>query len=370
MTRPSRRRRAVAGRWLAWAGLAAGCQEYTIELELRDVGTPSAPADLSTPVRTDVVVQAPESKVDILWVIDNSGSMSEEQDAISSNLDAFLQFFVGSNVDFHMGVVTTDTLDAFQNGILREVAGYRFLTNDVPLALDVGRMMIKVGTAGSADEAGIDAAWRAITQPSREHIEGNKGFIREDAALHLIVISDEEDQSSSDPFEFARMLWSMKNSVDIPVTFSSIVGPLPNGCDSPTGNAAPGSRYIEVSRQVGGVIEPICVRDWTSVLEELGLLAAGLRTEFFLAEVPVPGSLEVWVTQRGARRDGLDLASIAEGEDLTAACDRAGKFDCFGYTFDERRNAIQLVDWLPPAGARVHVRYGLLSAAEAGLDSL
>jgi hypothetical protein len=31
---------------------------------------------------------------------------------------------------------------------------------------------------------------------------------------------------------------------------------------------------------------------------------------------------------------------------------------------DERRNAVQLTDWLPPAGARVHTEYALLAEDE------
>ena len=349
-------------RALVLASLCA-CQEYTIALDLSPLGTPSEPADLTTPVKTDVTIQKPEGKVDILWVIDNSGSMSEEQDAIATNMDSFLQFFVGANVDFHMGVITTDTDDAFQNGILQDVAGYRFLTRDVPVALEVGRMMVQVGVSGSGDERGLDAATRAITQPSQEHVDGNKGFYREDAALHMIVISDEEDQSETDPFEFGSMLFNMKSSPAIPVTFSSIVGPRPSGCDGPSGTAAAGLRYIEVSQQIGGMIEPICVRDWTTVLEGLGLMAAGLKDEFFLSELPVPGTLRVWATQNGARRDGVDVDALA-GSDLVDACVSQGKADCFGYRYDERRNAVQLTDWLPPSGARVHTEYALLAEDE------
>jgi hypothetical protein len=99
----------------------------------------------------------------------------------------------------------------------------------------------------------------------------------------------------------------MKSSPGIPVTFSSIVGPRPTGCDGPSGTAAAGLRYIEVSQQIGGIIEPICVRDWTTVLEGLGLMAAGLKEEFFLSELPVPSTLRVWATQNGARPPARQL---------------------------------------------------------------
>lgn len=342
----------------------AGCQEYTFDILDPSLLTPSGPADLATPTREDVIVQAPEAAVDILWVIDNSGSMSEEQDAIARNLDAFMQFFVGSSINFHLGVITTDTENGLENGILRSVAGYRFLTRDTPLLEETAKVLLRVGTGGSMDEKGIDATMRALTMPSDQHWEGNKGFLREDAALHIIVISDEEDSSDTESVELASYLWNIKPSIDTPVSFSSIVGPSPGGCSSPNGTASPGAHYIRVSREVGGMIESICVRDWTPVLEGLGLLAAGLRKEFFLAEVPVPGTLTAWVDDRDGRHDGVDQASLAEGEDTAAACEARGLAQCFGYTYDDHRNAIQLTDWLPPPDAQVHVHYRLLSGLE------
>ena len=344
--------------------LLAGCQEYTFEILDPSGLTPSGPADLSTPAREDVIVQRPEAMVDILWIIDNSGSMSEEQDAIARNLDAFMQFFDGASINFHLGVITTDTDNSFENGILREVAGYRFLTRDTPLLLDTARVLLRVGTGGSMDERGLDALMRALTFPSQQHIDGNKGFLRDDAALHIIVISDEEDSSEIESTEVVSYLWGLKASSDIPVTFSSIVGPSPGGCSSPNGSASPGARYIRVSKDVGGMIASICVRDWSPVLEGLGLLAAGLRKEFFLAEVPVPGTVTAWAEDREGRHDGVELASLAEGEDPAGVCDARGLERCFGFVFDPQRNSVQLTDWLPPPDATIHVHYDLLSGLE------
>ena len=50
----------------------------------------------------------PIKYLDILWVIDNSCSMTEEQQALSQNFASFVQYFVGSGLDYHIGVVSTD----------------------------------------------------------------------------------------------------------------------------------------------------------------------------------------------------------------------------------------------------------------------
>lgn len=48
-----------------------------------------------------------KAKMDILWVIDNSGSMCEEQEALRSNFRDFLDTLDEVPIDFNMGVTTT-----------------------------------------------------------------------------------------------------------------------------------------------------------------------------------------------------------------------------------------------------------------------
>src|SRR4051794_29697921 len=95
--------------------------------------------------QTDEFCQRPASKVDILWVVDNSGSMASEQNKIADRFTEFFQQLGSSLVDYHIGVVTTSitpgqTEDA--NGILRKYDGpevqgcngCRGLTKDTPCA--------------------------------------------------------------------------------------------------------------------------------------------------------------------------------------------------------------------------------------------
>lgn len=51
------------------------------------------------------------SGVDILWVIDNSGSMKNEQESLAANFEAFIENFMANGkakFPFKMGVITTD----------------------------------------------------------------------------------------------------------------------------------------------------------------------------------------------------------------------------------------------------------------------
>jgi hypothetical protein len=50
------------------------------------------------------------SKTDILFLVDNSGSMSQEQDNLAENFAAFIEEILKGQNDFHIGIVTTEVL--------------------------------------------------------------------------------------------------------------------------------------------------------------------------------------------------------------------------------------------------------------------
>lgn len=338
---------------LGSVGLAA-CQEYTIYDPL-DFTASSNPPALSTPQVTDVIRQGVSPLVDVLWVLDNSGSMAEEQTKLSENLFAFHDFLRGSGLDWHVGITTTD-VDAGLGGALEAVAGYGYLYEDVPHNDELFQMAVRVGVQGSADERGLAATWLSLTQPDPGLVAANRGFYREDAALHIVVVSDEEDQSEDwvSTWELIGYLRNLKADPEIPVTFSSIVGPEPSGCRNRETDAVAGSRYLDVTRGVGGIEASICEEDWVPILQELGLQASGQRQEFFLSKVPDLESLDVHVVSPHKRWYGVPVATIDE---VDAACEAAGKDLCVGYEYDPYRNSVVLVGLVPGKNAEVRIRY-------------
>src|SRR5262245_44515121 len=77
---------------LLLAALAAGC------------GSEGSFYDRS---ETDVFAQAPNNEVDILWVVDDSYSMAEEQATLAAGFASFGDELEISGTDFHIGVITT-----------------------------------------------------------------------------------------------------------------------------------------------------------------------------------------------------------------------------------------------------------------------
>jgi hypothetical protein len=81
----------------ALVGLVTACNTHPVEIAL---------ATDRVSVNKDKSVDA-AAEVDILWVIDNSGSMCDAQESLRSNFDAFIDEIANRNIDFHIGVTTT-----------------------------------------------------------------------------------------------------------------------------------------------------------------------------------------------------------------------------------------------------------------------
>jgi hypothetical protein len=352
----------------------AACNEGSIFPDVPDAG-PGDEGNLSTPTKTDRIVQVTKPEVDILWVVDNSCSMIEEQTALGKNFPEFIQYFLDSNLDWHIGLVSTDTENPDENGKLIGAGGYKYLDNATPRPEDVFQQMSALGINGSATERGLLAAYRALTQPTDKIKQHNAGFYRDDAALHVIVISDEEDQSAPEVRrnEFVTFLQGLKADEDVPVSLSAIVGPLPGGCHGAGGDAVPGSIYIGVARATGGLTESICDDDWVPLLRDLGLHAAGLRREYFLTEVPVPQTIEVWVEDGDTQYHGVDEAKITPTHTLIEECEAEGYYggSCFTFAYDVTRNSITIDQaHVPTELAEVFIHYELLSGLQPERDDV
>jgi len=137
------------------------------------------------------------SPVDVLFVVDDSCSMIEEQAALNIGFPGFLDLLKVIGDQYHIGVVSTDMDDPAKSGRLRTYEETtKFITVDTPDAFDAfDDMLSGLGTKGSAFERGVYATSAALDY----HRDGyNAGFYREEAALMIVALSDEPDQSQGD----------------------------------------------------------------------------------------------------------------------------------------------------------------------------
>jgi hypothetical protein len=177
---------------------------------------PHPEAEQATELQASVSTQ-----IDILFVIDNSSSMKNEQELLGSSFPRFMEVLEGlpnGLPSVHIGVVSSDVgmggfehnrcKDAGDDGRLQNLARVDGCTppdglfiSDVPRA-DGGRdrnytgtladtfsCIAQLGTLGCGFEQHLESMRRALTNPA------NEGFLRRDAYLAVYIIADEDDCS-------------------------------------------------------------------------------------------------------------------------------------------------------------------------------
>ena len=105
--------------------------------------------------------QAPHEKVDLLFVIDDTGSMAEEQAALSDSFVALVEAVDGLGLAYHFGVVTTAS-SGDEAGVLQGDPWIVTAASDDPVG-DLAQA-VEVGTSG-VEEAGLAAMITALSEP-------------------------------------------------------------------------------------------------------------------------------------------------------------------------------------------------------------
>ncbi|MFH1811635.1 MAG: choice-of-anchor D domain-containing protein [Pseudomonadota bacterium] len=243
---------------------------------------------------TETFTVAGISKVDVLFVIDNSGSMLDNQDNLAANFDYFIRSadILGPSINYQIGVVTTDVADPQQSG--RLVSTPRLMNRSTPDLTARFGDSVRVGATGSGWEQGLEAALLALSPPLIDDPIYNDGLLRSDAALALVVVSDEDDGSPQPVDAYVGFLLGLKAAQALPVLFNAVTGGVA-GCSEGEVWADPAPRYDDAVRQTGGRWMNLCASDWGSELESLGASIFLSRGRFHLQGQPEAGSLSVRV---------------------------------------------------------------------------
>ncbi len=145
--------------------------------------------------------------VDILWVIDNSGSMQSSQTNLANNFNSFIQDFVTLKYDFRMSTTTSDTWFEQYNsnqlyssrwrtgnrtGSTPTNSGVFVMDKNTPSLNSVFTTNATVGINGNGDERAFASLQRSLSNSA------NADFRRSSAFLAVVIVSDEEDFSRTD----------------------------------------------------------------------------------------------------------------------------------------------------------------------------
>jgi hypothetical protein len=170
---------------------------------------PSLPPDYMPPMC---------KKVDILFVIDDSGSMADNQASLIRSFPGFVDGMrrkLAGAQDYHIGVVTSDDYYFNQSGcgkigsLITKTGGpkssnlncgpfpgptpRRYLTNEDTDLKQRFACIAQVGAGGADDERMARGLLNAISPSTHQKGGCNEGFIRPDSLLVIVLITDEDD---------------------------------------------------------------------------------------------------------------------------------------------------------------------------------
>ncbi len=259
------------------------------------------------------------AQIDILWVIDNSGSMATSQQNLANNFPSFIQKFLEKNYDFKMAITGTDAwtsnaLAKFRDGNGSTTSTGIFVLDALtPLLQSVFVTNALLGVNGTGDERMFQSMEASLDSPL------NAGFLRPGSFLSVITITDEDDFSNSTVNHLENqysspLLYSIQHYVDY---MASVTGSTPaqkrfnfnsiaindTNCLNQLFNGAQkiGQRVGALADATGGIKANLCGQ----FANELTLISdriIQLSTQFYLNRLPIPSTIEVIV-------DGVIMAA-------------------------------------------------------------
>ena len=250
--------------------------------------------------------------------------MGDEQNDLAYNFDVFINQFLEQDVDFKMGITTTDSRNKYLGKDYKNSS--HFLTAEDAkknrnLFLTRFKSMIQVGTRGSGTETGLKSMEAYLRA---NHIYDGKEFLREDAYLAVVIVSDEEEQSKMSAEHYTRYLKSLKKNESWARVYS-VVTTKPQARWETTGD-----KYISVSEQTNGLVSDIHT-DFHDVLQNMGNTIVELTKSFALAQTPY---------------NVADLTVSVDGTDVSE------------WKYDATLNAIIFNDgFAPEAGSEIKVSF-------------
>jgi hypothetical protein len=321
-------------------------------------GTGLATASDSDTVECDPFTIVGQGVADIIWVVDESGSMNDNRADVANNAKDFFARALASGLDFRMavtGVVAPDMFGGAGPAVGRFCSNtYSFdaageLVNSEDQKDEGGEDRFLLPTEQTAFEScirnppgyeggseyGIVNSYEAVTRHlPRKANDPTK--IRPDATLVVIVATDEIPQSlmAADPF---GMIFYMTQCLLPPATKTHLIdvaykkdldlytgqshngegkavmhvigGVCANSCGADIAHG-----YNQISQALGGQTGDVCQQNLGQTLQLIIDSIAGLASPVILEYVPISASLAVAAGQASiprSRKSGFDYVAAS-----------------------------------------------------------
>ncbi|MDG1484302.1 MAG: choice-of-anchor D domain-containing protein [Myxococcota bacterium] len=263
---------------------------------------------------TDTWEMPVDPPTDILFSLDSSCSMTWDIWEMYNNFDAFINELEDYSEDWHIIVANEDS-GCNNSGIL------------TPTTPDYTEKFQEALFAWNLENDYTEALLTVNDNAVQNTDAGdcNAGFMRPQAMLHIIDITDEPEQSPRPWDEIVDSIVTKKGSLAL-TTISAIAGDYPSGCD----DAAAGTGYYEAVDATSGVFLSIC-QSWATT-NNLGLLASA-----------------------SVNQDTFELSQPAQ--ESTIVVEVNGQRQTSGWSYDAASNAVIFASNLPGEGDAVSITY-------------
>ena len=244
----------------------------------------------------DEAIQQGHNKLDLLLMIDTSGSMRQEQENLSARLGPLLSHIADS--DWQISIVAS--------GVQNNSDCFRALIKKSdPDAEAVYRSQVTAGTNGYTFEHGIRNALLGL---KGECPNGQTPWVRDGSTLSVLFVSDEDDCSKGtcpDQVDWRTEIVNHVNSIreiGKNARFYGLIWEPGTQCDEAKNE---GNTYYELIHNPLGLDNPgatsgksgsICAEDYTPTLEGISKDISNLiKSQFDLKEIPDPNSVAIKV---------------------------------------------------------------------------
>ena len=269
------------------------------------------------------------NKIDILWVVDNSGSMDPLQSNLTSNFSSFITNFQNKGFDYKIAVTGSDaylagkmsngtsyggaaSIAQFKQGSNGANSGVRVIVPSTPNLIQTFVTNATTGSVGSGDER----IFQSITSAMSSSL--NTGFLRAGAFFAVVLLSDEDDFTNYTRAEgagsdhnynqtgllavndFITSLDTLTSSTVTNRQYNvSAITVEDSACQASHSQAAPssiiGTRYMDLVNKTNGILGSVCDSSFANSLSFIQQRIVELSTSFKLDSIPKQSTIVVTV---------------------------------------------------------------------------
>lgn len=313
--------------------------------------------------------QPTNGKIDVLWVIDNSGSMDSSQQRLAAEFSRFIDLFNAKGFDYRLAVITSDAYKPlfgassirakFKDGTdATSHTGVFVVTPQTPNLNQTFMTNVLQGINGSGDERPFQSMTYAIESPENTQFQ----FPRPDAFLAVINVSDEDDFSHDGSNyidgqysnaalhttdRYKNWLDALTGATDTnrssKYNFNTITI-MDQACLDELNAEVPGRRiglrYMELADKTNGIKGSLCANFGTT-LSTISNKIIELATQFYLDRTPQPDTIVVAI-------NGTNVPHIYETDPQPWN----------GFIYHADTNSLTFHGaYVPPSGASISVRF-------------